>query len=492
MSVTSPTSPLDVLIVGAGLSGIAAAHYLRTRCPNKRFAMLEARAALGGTWDLFRYPGVRSDSDMYTLGFSFRPWAGDKAIADGEDILQYLKDTARDEGLDEKIQFNHKVVRADWSSADALWTVEAEDTSTGKTKRFYTRFLFMCSGYYDYDEGYTPVFEGREDFGGQIIHPQAWPEDLDYAGKRVVVIGSGATAVTLLPNLAEKAASVTMLQRSPSYLMSLPAEDPVAHALRRVDERFAYGVTRAKNVAMSMAFYNFCRRFPRAAKRMLLANAERQVGEVLDVDTHFNPNYNPWEQRLCVIPGSDLYRAVRAGRADVVTAHIERFTEDGILLQNGEHLPADIIITATGLTLKFFGGMEVFVDGEALQPAKSFAYKGLMLTGLPNMAMVVGYTNASWTLKAELACQYVCRLLQHMDEEGFDIVRPVNDDPEVVARPLMDLSAGYFRRGLDAMPKQGDRAPWLVHQNYLLDMVELRWKPIDSGGLRFGKVAPAR
>lgn len=492
MPVTSPDQPLDVLIVGAGLSGIAAAHYLRTRCPGKSFAMLEARAALGGTWDLFRYPGVRSDSDMYTLGFSFRPWTGDKAIADGADILQYLKDTATDEGLDGKIKFNHKVVRADWSSADALWTVEAEDTVTGATKRVFARFVFMCSGYYDYDEGYTPDFKGREDFGGQLIHPQAWPEDLDYAGKRVVVIGSGATAVTLLPNLAEEAASVTMLQRSPTYLMSLPAEDSVAHALRRVDERLAYGVTRAKNVAVSMAFYNFCRRFPQAAKRMLLASAERQVGDVLDVKTHFNPTYNPWEQRLCVVPSSDLYRAIRDGRADVVTAHIERFTEDGILLQNGEHLPADIVITATGLTLKFFGGMEVCVDGEVLRPAESFAYKGLMLSGVPNMAMVVGYTNASWTLKAELACQYVCRLLQHMDDEGYDTVRPVNDDPEVRARPLMDLSAGYFRRGLDAMPKQGDRAPWLVHQNYLLDMIELRWKRLDSGGLRFGNAASPR
>jgi len=487
MATAATSKHVDVLIVGAGLSGIAAGHYIQKRCPTKSFEILEAREAIGGTWDLFRYPGVRSDSDMYTLGYSFRPWTGEKSIADGEDILQYLKDTAEDEGLNDKIRYKRKVVASDWSSDAQHWTVQVEDTTSGERLTYTTSFLFMCTGYYDYDEGYTPEFPGREDFEGQFIHPQFWPEDLDYEGKRVVVIGSGATAVTLIPNLAEKAKRVTMLQRSPSYLMSLPERDDLALKMRGVSERFSYRVTRAKNVAISMAFYNFCRRFPDAARSMLIDGAKRRLGDSVDVDTHFNPSYNPWEQRLCVVPNSDLFRSMKAGKADVVTAHIDHFTKDGIQLKNGEFLPADIVISATGLKLKFLAGMDVRIDGETLRPENEFAYKGLMLSGTPNMALVFGYANASWTLKAELACEYVCRLLNYMDEKGHRVVRPINDDPTVEARPLLDFSSGYFTRGLPQMPRQGNKAPWLVHQNYLKDMIELRFKRLEGSGLQFSE-----
>lgn len=485
MASNSAPTHVDVLIVGAGLSGIAAGHYLRTRCPNKSIAILEARDAIGGTWDLFRYPGIRSDSDMYTLGFSFRPWTGDKSIADGPDILQYLKDTATEEGLDDKIIYNRKVVASEWSSEKRVWTVSVENTETQERLTYTTSFLFMCTGYYDYDEGYTPEFPGRENFEGTFIHPQFWPEDLAFEGKNIVVIGSGATAITLIPNLADKANRVTMLQRSPTYVMSLPEKDKLAQRLSVVSERLAYDVTRAKNVAISMAFFNFCRSFPKTAKSLLVQDTKRRVGGAIDVDTHFNPDYNPWEQRLCVVPKSDLFRSIKAGKADVVTAHIDHFTKNGIQLQNGQHLPADIFISATGLKLKFLAGMDVRIDGQALRPEKEFAYKGLMLSNTPNMALVFGYANASWTLKAELACAYVCRLLNYMDEKGYKVVRPVNNDPSVKALPLLDFSSGYFARGLKNMPHQGDKAPWRVHQNYIKDMVELRFKPLRGSGLTF-------
>lgn len=476
----------DVLLVGAGISGITAAHYLQERCPTKSFAILEARGALGGTWDLFRYPGIRSDSDMYTLGFSFRPWTGKKAIADGPDILQYLHDTVKEEGIGSKIIYHAKALAADWNSGDAQWTVTVEDTQNGTTRTVRASFVFMCTGYYDYDEGYTPDFPGRDAYKGTFVHPQFWPEELDYHDKNVVVIGSGATAVTLIPELADDAKSVTMLQRSPSYVMSLPAVDPIAQTLQKhLPEKSAYELTRWKNIGFSAATYNFCRRFPKPARAFILKETKRQVGEVLDVDVHFSPSYNPWEQRMCAVPNADLFKAIRAGKAHVVTDHIETFTPTGIRLQSGQELPADIIVSATGLKMKFLAGMAMTVDGKAVRIADGLAYKGLMLSGVPNMALVFGYTNSSWTLKAELACQYVCRVLNYMDEAGARIVTPVIDDPTMERAPLTDFSSGYLQRGMSEMPKQGTKAPWKVHQNYFLDFMELRLKPLKGSGLRF-------
>lgn len=476
---------IDVLIVGAGLSGIAAGHYIGERCPQRTFQIFEARERMGGTWDLFRYPGIRSDSDMYTLGYSFRPWEGEKAIADGPDILQYLEDTAREVGLEDKIYYNRKIVASAWSSEARLWTVTVEDPRSGERSLYTTSFLFMCSGYYDYDEGYTPEFPGREDYEGTFVHPQFWPEDLDYEGKDVVVIGSGATAITLLPNVAEKARKTTMLQRSPTYVVSLPLKDPVAHRLKPYSSRLAHDVTRVKNIAVSMAMYQASRRFPAAVKRMLMSNTRRGAGDSVDVDTHFNPTYNPWEERLCVIPHGDLFKSIKSGKADVVTEHIERFTKDGILLKDGRFLPADIIVSATGLNLSFLSGMDITIDGEALQPQNELAYKGLMLSNVPNMALVFGYLNASWTLKAELACTYVCRVLNHMDKKGYEVVRAVDDDPRINRLPLVDFTSGYFQRSMHMLPGQGDRAPWRVHQNYIKDMIELRFKPLKGSGLQF-------
>lgn len=476
----------DVLLVGAGISGITAAHYLQESCPTKTFAILEAREALGGTWDLFRYPGIRSDSDMYTLGFSFRPWTGKKAIADGPDILQYLHDTVEAEGIGDKIFYSTKAVAADWNSDKARWTVTVENTKTGETRTVQTSFVFMCTGYYNYEEAYTPDFAGRDAYKGTFVHPQFWPEDLDYKDKNVVVIGSGATAVTLIPQLAKEARKVTMLQRSPSYVMSLPAVDAVAQSLQKhLPEKSAYRLTRMKNIGLSSAIYKFCRTFPKPARAFILKETKRQVGEVLDVDVHFTPAYNPWEQRLCAVPNSDLFRALRAGTADVVTDQIDTFTPDGIRLKSGKELPADIIVSATGLKMKFLSGMPMHVDGKPIRIADGLAYKGLMLSGVPNLALVFGYTNASWTLKAELACQYVCRVLNYMDEMGVQTVTPVLDDPTMTTAPLTDLSSGYLQRGMQDMPQQGTKAPWRVHQNYFLDFMELRLKPIKGSGLRF-------
>lgn len=478
---------IDVLIVGAGLSGIAAGHYIGTQCPQRTYEIFEARAQMGGTWDLFRYPGIRSDSDMYTLGYSFRPWEGEKAIADGPDILQYLKDTARDTGVDQKIHYNRKVVASAWDSEDGVWTVTVEDPRSGERSLYTTSFLFMCSGYYEYDQGYTPEFPGREDYEGTFVHPQFWPEDLDYEDKNVVVIGSGATGITLLPNLTDKARKATMLQRSPSYVVSLPLKDRVAHSLQRYSPKLAHDVTRVKNIAVSMAMFQLSRKFPSTVKRVLMSQTRQRVGDAVDVDTHFNPTYNPWEERLCVIPHGDLFKAIKKGKADIVTAHIERFTKDGILLTDGRFLPADIIVSATGLNLSFLSGMDMTVDGETVKPQNELAYKGLMLSNVPNMALVFGYLNASWTLKAELACNYVCRVLNHMDKHGYDSVRPVDDDPRVNRIPLVDFKSGYFARSMDMLPGQGDRAPWRVHQNYIKDMIELRFKPLRGSGLTFGQ-----
>jgi monooxygenase len=481
---------LDVLIVGAGLSGIGAAWHLQQRCPGKRYAILEARGDLGGTWDLFRYPGIRSDSDMHTLGYRFKPWTASKSITDGPSILEYVRETARESGIEEKIRFGHRVVAAEWSSAEARWTVEAERTAggagDGERVRLTCDFLWTCSGYYRYDEGYTPEFEGVDRFQGPVIHPQHWPEDLDYSGKRVVVIGSGATAVTLVPAMAEKAAHVTMLQRSPTYIASLPAQDRLAAWLRRrLPERAAYAIVRWKNVLIQTAFYQLSRRRPEMIKRFIRKGVERSLPAGYDVDKHFKPHYNPWDQRMCLVPDGDLFRAISKGEASVVTDKIASFTEGGIALESGEELEADAIVTATGLNLLFLGGMELSVDGEPVDIPAKMTYKGMMLSGVPNMAFTVGYTNASWTLKADLTSEYVCRLLRHMDAHGYKRCLP-EVDPSVTEQPLLDFTSGYVQRSLDEFPKQGSKEPWKLRQNYVFDIRTIRRGEIEDGAMRFG------
>lgn len=489
--MTTRTSPIsaaehfDVLVVGAGLSGIGAGYHLQQNCPTKRYAILEGRDCIGGTWDLFRYPGIRSDSDMYTLGYSFRPWRDAKAIADGPSILKYVRDTARDHGIDQKIRFNHRVKRAAWSSSDALWNVEAE-TASGEVARFTCNFLFMCSGYYSYQAGYTPEFKGTERFQGRIVHPQQWTEDIDYAGKRVVVIGSGATAVTLVPELAKKAAHVTMLQRSPTYIVARPEEDPIANWLRRhFPAKFAYAVTRWKNVLLGMFFFNMCRRSPERMKQRLLQLVKKELGDNCDIDRDFTPRYNPWDQRLCLVPNGDLFQALKQGKASVVTDHIESFTEQGLKLRSGAELAADLIVTATGLNLQVLGNLALCVDGQAVEPARIMSYKGMMYSDVPNLATAFGYTNASWTLKCDLTCEYVCRLLNYMDEHSYRQCTPRNEDPSITATPWIDFTSGYVQRSVEQFPKQGSKAPWRLYQNYALDLMNLRFAAVDDGVLRF-------
>jgi monooxygenase len=481
-----PPEHLDVLIVGAGLSGVGAAYHLQERHPRRSYAILEARAELGGTWDLFRYPGIRSDSDMHTLGYRFKPWTAEKSITDGESILHYIRQTARDHGIEGKIRFRQRVVRAEWSGAESHWRVEAERTDTGETVQLTCDFLWICSGYYRYDEGYTPEFEGRERFAGEIIHPQHWPEDADYAGKRVVVIGSGATAVTLVPSLAERAEHVTMLQRSPTYIVSLPAEDRIANRLRRfLPDRAAYALVRWKNVLLQMLVYRLSRWRPELIKRMVRRGVERNLPAGYDIDTHFKPHYNPWDQRMCLVPDGDLFEAIREGRASVVTDRIKTFTESGIELESGGELEADVIVTATGLNLLFLGGLEIVVDGEELDLPRTMTYKGMMLSGVPNFAFTTGYTNASWTLKADLVSEYVCRLLSHMDAHGYRQCMPEIADPSVTEMPLLDFTSGYVLRALDQFPKQGSKVPWRLRQNYALDVPMVRFGAIDDGSMRF-------
>jgi monooxygenase len=482
------TEHVDVLIIGAGLSGVGAARHLQAAFPDRTYVILEARDAIGGTWDLFRYPGVRSDSDMHTLGYRFRPWTQAKAIADGPSILRYIRETATEAGVDRHIRFGHRAVRAEWSSADARWTVEA--VHDGEPVRLTADFLYSCGGYYRYDAGHAPEFPGIERFGGTVVHPQHWPEDLDYADKKVVVIGSGATAVTLVPAMTDRAAHVTMLQRSPTYVVSLPAEDAIANVLRRwFGARRAYPIVRWKNVVLTTLFYQLSRRRPRVVKSMIRKGAIRQLPEGYAVDTHFKPRYQPWDQRLCLVPDGDLFTAIRQGQASVVTDQIEEFTETGLRLESGAELEADIVVMATGLRLLALGGIELAVDGREIKLPETMAYKGMMLSDVPNFAFTIGYTNASWTLKADLVSEYVVRLLRHMDAHAYDQCVPANDDPTVTERPLLDFQAGYVLRSIDEFPRAGSRAPWQLGMSYAHDALKLRYGRIDDGAMRFSRRA---
>jgi cation diffusion facilitator CzcD-associated flavoprotein CzcO len=477
---------VDVLIVGAGISGIAAAYYLQTRCPKKTYTILEGRDTIGGTWDLFRYPGVRSDSDMHTLGYSFRPWREAKAIADGPSILKYIRETAAEYGIDQKIRFGHQVRGATWSSADATWTVEAEAGAGGEIVRFTCNFLYMCSGYYDYAHGYTPDWPGVERFAGRIVHPQRWPDDLDYDGKRVVVIGSGATAVTLVPALVERAAHVTMLQRSPTYIVARPSEDAIANWLRgHLPASVAPGAARWKSVLFGMYFYNLARRKPAQTKQAILKMTREQLGPDYDIETHFSPRYNPWDQRLCLVPDADLFTAIKSGKVSVVTDTIETFTESGIRLRSGEELAADVIVTATGLSMKLMSGARLIVDGKPVDVSKTMSYKGMMYSDIPNFATAMGYTNASWTLKCELTSAYVCRLLNHMARHGYSHCTPRRRDPSITEEPLLTFTSGYVQRAMDTLPHQGSRRPWKLYQNYALDLLSLRFGRLEDGTMEF-------
>ena len=482
----------DVLIVGAGLSGIGAAVHLRKSCPERTYAILEAREAIGGTWDLFRYPGIRSDSDMYTMGYSFRPWTDPKAIADGSSILQYINDTARENGVEKHIRFRHRVKRASWSTPDARWTVEIEKGPNAEIVQLTCNFLFMCSGYYNYDHGYEPPFPGMERFAGRVVHPQKWTSDLDYAGKRVVVIGSGATAVTLVPAMAPCAAHVTMLQRSPTYIVSLPGEDKVATWLNRLlPSRLAYAITRWKNVLLFILFYQFARRSPDRVKRLIIGGVKQAMGPGYDVRKHFTPRYKPWDQRMCLVPDGDLFEAIKSGRASVVTDEIETFTETGIKLRSGDEIAADLVVSATGLDLLVLGGIELAVDGKAVELPQTMSYKGMMFNDVPNIASAIGYTNASWTLKCDLTCKYVCRLLNHMDELGVRQCTPRRNDPTVTEAPWIDFTSGYIQRSLHKFPKQGNKRPWRLYQNYLFDTAMLRFGSVEDGTMEFSNPAGA-
>lgn len=481
---------LDVVIVGAGLSGIGAASHLQQQCPGKTFVILEARKNMGGTWDLFRYPGIRSDSDMHTLGYRFKPWRAAKAIADGPSILNYVKETSAENGIDQHIRYQHRLLTADWSEANAVWTLTMATPDSQKPVTMTCRMLLMCSGYYSYEGGYIPAFADRETFTGPVVHPQQWPEDLDYRAKRVVIIGSGATAMTLAPAMAAEAAQVTVLQRSPTYVVSRPDKDVIANTLRKVlPETWAYAITRWKNVALQQFVYRRSRTRPAQLKTRLLHMVSKELGPDYDVATHFTPSYNPWDQRLCLVPNADLFKSIRSGRTEMVTDHIERFTPRGIQLASGRELEADIIVTATGLNLKVLGGVQFSIDGAPLDFAETWSYKGLMFSGVPNLVFTFGYINASWTLRADLTAEFFCRLVQQLDQSGARSCRPVlrEEDKAMTPRPFIDdFSAGYMQRMMHQFPKQGDREPWLNTQDYRKDRKLLRKGTLDDGVLRFG------
>jgi monooxygenase len=491
-SIDAMPEHLDVLIVGAGLSGIGAACHLRRHCPERSFAIVESREAIGGTWDLFRYPGIRSDSDMFTLGYSFKPWREAQAIADGDSIRSYIREAAAEHAVTDRIRFNSRVLAAAWSSEEARWTVEIERTDGGGRSTVTCSFLLGCTGYYRYDEGYTPPFDGVERFRGEIVHPQHWPEDLGYAGKRVVVIGSGATAVTLVPSMAPEAAHVTMLQRSPSYVLALPNRDPIAVLLRGLlPDRAAYSAVRWKNVILALGLFKLSRRAPRLMRRLLRRGVERRLPAGYEIDTHFKPRYEPWDQRMCFVPDGDMFDAISAGDASIVTGQIETFTETGLRLTDGTELAADVIVTATGLNLMALGGIELVVDGHPVELAETVGYKGMMLSGVPNLTLTLGYTNASWTLKADLVSEYVCRLLNHMRSRGYTTCMPVAPDPSLPTEPFLDLKSGYVQRSIHMLPRQGATAPWRLNQNYPLDVRLLRHGPLEDAGIEFSAGTPA-
>ncbi|TFE36510.1 NAD(P)/FAD-dependent oxidoreductase [Paraburkholderia dipogonis] len=483
---------VDVLIVGAGLSGIGLACYLQKERPGSTYLVLEGRGTTGGTWDLFRYPGIRSDSDLNTFGYEFKPWVHEKAIAGADAILSYLRQAAAENHVDRQIRLHHKVIHASWSSEDAHWTVDVERTDTGERKTFTARWLFSAAGYYRYDQGYTPQFDGIERFQGRVIHPQHWPESLDYTGKRVVVIGSGATAVTLVPSMADKASHVTMLQRTPTYVMSLPSEDVIANALGKVlPRKWAYAVTRRKNIALARGIWRFCQRRPKTARRLIRYLNKRQLPKGYPVDTHFNPPYSPWDQRLCAVPDGDLFKAIREGKASVVTDRIRAFSEGGIVLESGHELSADIVVTATGLNLQVFGGIGLSIDGLPVDLSSKVAFKGMMLDGVPNFAFAIGYTNSSWTLKVGLVSEHFCRLLTHMDRTCVDVCIPELPSRDMPTRPLMNFGAGYVQRAMKDLPRQGLGAPWVISMDYYEDVDVLRHGPIEHPCLQFWRASDA-
>ena len=476
----------DVLIIGAGLSGIGTACHVLAEFPRKTIAVLERRERLGGTWDLFRYPGVRSDSDMFTFGYKFRPWQDAKVLADGPSIRQYIADTAEDFGVDDKIHYGLKVVNADWSSPQSRWTVTTLHEASGEMRTYSCNYLISCTGYYNYDAGYLPNFPGVEQFTGRCVHPQHWPEDLDYTGKKVVVIGSGATAVTLVPAMVGDAEHVTMLQRSPSYIFSLPAVDKISEVLGRfLPDRWVYAFGRKRNIAIQRRMYLACRRWPAQMRRLLLWQVRRHVGPSVDV-SHFTPKYMPWDQRLCAVPNGDLFKVLASGEASVVTDQIDTFTEKGILLKSGRELEADIIVTATGLNIQMLGGMKLSVDGEAHELHDRMTYKGVLVENLPNLAWIIGYTNASWTLKSDIAGAYLCRLFKHMDDNGHTVATPRDIENCALDIGMFDqLNSGYVKRGQDTLPRQGSKHPWQVLMHYEKDSKTLLEDPVEDGVLRF-------
>jgi len=477
----SANNHVDVIIIGAGLSGIGAAYHLQKYCPDRSYHIIEARERMGGTWDLFKYPGIRSDSDMFTLGYSFKPWEDGKAIADGPNILKYIKETAAENKIDQHITYNQKVQKVAWSSENATWTV----TSSGGHVRT-CNFLLACSGYYSYESGYTPDFKGMKNFKGRIVHPQKWTSDIDYAGKKIIVIGSGATAVTIVPEMAKTAGHVTMLQRSPTYISNMPATDKIANFFRKVlPSKLAYSLSRTKNILISMLFYNLCKKYPKTFKKILMGAAKKTLKEDIDVGVHFNPSYNPWEQRLCAIPDDDLFLSLNAGTSSMVTDHVDRFTEKGILLQSGKEIEADLIITATGLKMEFLSNIEMAIDGKDLPVNELFVYRGMMFSDVPNFTQFVGYTNASWTLKTDLSSVYVCRLLNHMKKSGLKSVTPRVEDKNMDTEPIVDFNSGYVLRALDKLPKQGTKKPWKLYQNYIKDTISLKYSKLEDGALEF-------
>jgi len=486
-SLNSPgkagNSIYDVIIVGAGLSGIGTAYWLQDKCPNKTYAILEAREALGGTWDLFRYPGIRSDSDMFTFGYRFKPWKDPKSLSDGDSILQYLQEAATENGIDKKICYGHKVLSAGWSGKEMCWTLEVQ--SSKETRRIRCHFLYMCSGYYSYEEAHRPSFCGEENFKGRIVLPQFWPEDLEYNNKQIVIVGSGATAITLVPAMAERASHVTMLQRSPTYIMNLPDKNKLFIGLKKwLPGNLAFNITRWRNLLLGMASYQLLRAFPTGTKRFLINTVSKQLEPGYDVEKHFNPRYNPWDQRLCVVPDGDLFKAIRKGKASVVTDEIAHLTEKGIQLKSGQHIEADIIVLATGLKIKLLGGAGLTVNEKVVNMNDAVLYKGMMISDVPNLAIAFGYTNASWTLKADLTANYVCRLLRYMDRKGYSVVMPGRQD-NVQTKPFINFTSGYVQRAGNALPQQGSRKPWRVYQSYLMDMITIRFGRIKDNVLQF-------